>query len=99
MLNVVNGDDVGELAVGATEDAATFGEGEGGAAIQVHSFVTAEGLHDLSFSQEGHRGEKGDVEKLAVGGEAYGTPNGTSHHGPVAESFFAGVNGHGARSK
>ena len=61
--------------------------------------MTAEGLHDLGFTQEGDGGEKGDVEKLAVGGEAYGTPDGTSHHRPIAESFFAGVNGHGARSE
>ena len=49
MLDIVNGDDVGELAVGAAEDAATFGEGEGGTPIEVHGFVTAEGLHDLGF--------------------------------------------------
>ena len=60
MLDIVNSDDVGEVAVGATEDAATFGKGKGGATIEVHSFVTAEGLHDLGFTQEGDGGEKGD---------------------------------------
>ena len=99
MLDVVNSDDVGEVSVSAAEDAATFGEGEGGATIEVHGFVTAEGLHDLGFAQERHGGEKGDVEKLLTGGKTYGTPNRTSHHSRVSESFFAGVNGHGARSE
>ena len=33
MLDVINGDDVGEVAVGAAEDAASFGEGERGSAV------------------------------------------------------------------
>ncbi len=50
MFGVVDGDDVGEVAVGVAEDAVALGEGEGGAAVEVHGFATAEGLHDLGFA-------------------------------------------------
>ncbi len=99
MLDVVNGDDVGEIAVGSAKDAASFGEGEGRAAVEIHGFVTAEGLHDLGFAQEGNRGEKGDVKELSIRCKAYCTSDGAAHDSRVAESFFSRVNGNGARSE
>lgn len=99
MLDIVNGNDVGEIAVGATQDATSFGEGEGRTAVEIHRFVAAEGFHNLGLTQEGNGGEKGDVKELSVARKADRTSDGTAHDRRISEAFFSRVNRHSARSE
>ena len=99
MLDVVNGNDVSEVAVGAAKDAASFSKGEGCAAVQIHGFVAAESFHNLGFAQEGDGGEEGDVKELAAMGKAHRTTHGAAHDSRVSETFFSRIDGNEARSK
>ena len=98
MLNVINGDDIGEVTVGAAKDAASFSKSKGRAAVKIHGFVAAESFHNLGLTQERDRGEKGDVEKFTVACKADRTSDSASHNSRVSEAFFSRVNRHGARS-
>jgi len=99
VLDVVNGNDVSEVAVGAAKDAVSFSKGEGRAAVKVHGFMAAESFHNLGFAHKGNGGEKGDVKKLSVRCKADRTSDGAAHDSRVSEAFFSRVDGNGARSK